>query len=132
MISAFLSLLACLLSFQLFTITSKLTAMNRIVISTPIALLEASIPLVGDEDIISPYFDRQILENTLDSYYKNELAQYYRDISIDYYYYHQEDKSFCMEEKCDAVEVTISTRIIFNFRYSRVMFYQIKDMQHGH
>jgi len=132
MIVAFLSLLAVLLSFQLFTITTDLTVINRVVITTPLALFETSIPLVTNEENAPLYFDKRTLEDNLSIYYTDTLDKYTKKISLDFYYYHQEDDSYCIDDKCNAVEVDISATIIFNFLYHRVMFYEIKENAHGY
>ena len=132
MIVAFLSLLSIILCFQLFTITTNLTAINRVVIATPLALFETSIPLVNNEEGSPLYFDKRTLEDNLSVYYSNSLDKYTKKVSLDFYYYHQEDGSYCIDDKCNAVEVDISASIIFNFSYHRVMFYEIKETSHGY
>ncbi|HKM10609.1 MAG: hypothetical protein PHI75_01310 [Bacilli bacterium] len=132
MIAAFLSLLAVILGFQLFTITTNLTAINRIVITTPLALFETSIPLINNEEDAPLYFDKRTLEDNLSVYYSNALEKYTKKFSLDFYYYHQEDDSYCIDDKCNAVEVDISALITFDFSYHRVMFYEIKEMTHGY
>ncbi|HOZ02742.1 MAG TPA: hypothetical protein PKV57_02960 [Bacilli bacterium] len=132
MIAAFLSLFAVILSFQLFTITTNLTIINRIVITTPLSLFETSIPLVNNEEDPSLYFDKRTLEDNLSIYYSNALEKYTKKVSLDFYYYHQEDDSYCIDDKCNAVEVDISATITFNFLYHRVMFYEIKETTDGY
>ncbi len=132
MIAAFLSLLAVILCFQLFAITTNLTAINRIVIATPMALFETSIPLINEEESTVLYFDKRTLEDNLSVYYSNVLDKYAKEVTLDFYYYYQEDQSYCIDDKCNAVEVNISAKIIFNFQYNRVMFYEIKETTNGH
>lgn len=132
MIVAFLSLLAVILSFQLFTVTTNLTAINRIVITTPVALFETSIPLISNEEFAPLFFDKRTLEDNLSVYYSNSLDKYTKEVVLNFYYYHQEDGSYCIDEKCNAVEVDISAIINFNFQYHRVMFYEIKENSHGY
>ncbi len=132
MIVAFLSLLSFILSFQLFMITTNLTAINRIVITTPLALFETAIPLVNNEEEIPLYFDKRTLEDNLSVYYENSLDKYTKKVSLDFYYYHQEDDSYCVDDQCNAVEVNISAIVILNYSYHRVMFYEIKETTHGY
>ncbi len=132
MIVAFLSLLAVILSFQLFTITTNLTAINRIVITTPLALFETAIPLINNEENAPLYFDKRTLEDNIDVYYSKTLDKYTKTVVLDFYYYHQEDDSYCIDDKCNAVEVDISATITFNFIYHRTMFYEIKETSYGH
>ncbi|HPS19075.1 MAG TPA: hypothetical protein PLR04_03000 [Bacilli bacterium] len=132
MTNAFLSLLLALLSLQLFAITMRLNTINRIVISTPISLLEISIPLVNEQNEEPLYFDQELLKDNFYRYYENTLSKYTSQISLEFYYYNQLDHSYCLGDKCDAVEVKITARVIFNFDYHRTMFYEIKDTNYGH
>ncbi|MFA7033007.1 MAG: hypothetical protein WC201_05555 [Bacilli bacterium] len=131
MISAFLVTLCAVLSLQLFTITSRLNTINRLVIATPISLFESSIPLVNQGDEIHLYFDKSLLESNLDSYYQQNISSYVHNFALSFYYYNQDDNSYCVDEYCDAVEVQFTAQVIFNFNYSRTMFYEIKDMSNG-
>lgn len=131
MIVAFLVTLCALLSFQLFTITLRLNTINRLIIATPISLFESSVPLVNEDDEIRLYFDKTLLESKLNSYYQENVSPYVHNFTLSFYYYNQEDNSYCVDEYCDAVEVKFTAQVIFTFSYSRTMFYEIKDMNHG-
>lgn len=131
MMIAFLVVVMALLSFQFFTVTTKINVLNRVVVNTPISLFEASIPLVSDEEEISLYFDKPLLEANLSDYYQHNLHRYVKRYTLSYYYYNQEDQSYCVDDLCNAVEVSITANVVFSFSYSRIMFYEIRSSHYG-
>ena len=131
MIATFLVTLCALLSFQLFTITLRLNTINRLIVATPISLFESSVPLVNEGDEIRLYFDKGLLESNLNDYYQENVSSYVHHFTLSFYYYNQDDNSYCVDEYCDAVEVQFTAQVIFTFNYSRTMFYEIKDMHNG-
>lgn len=131
MIVAFLVVVVALISFSFFTVTTRINAINRVVITTPFEIFETSIPLLNEDNNIDLYFDKDALEEKLADYYFTNLEKYTSEITIDFYYYNQEDKSYCLDDKCNAVEVCVESEIVFDFQYSRTMYYEIKKGAYG-
>ena len=42
------------------------------------------------------------------------------------YYYNQEDESICKTDQCSAIEITLSTNIIFNYKYQKSASFYIR------
>lgn len=128
MISVFLVLLCGLLSFQFFTITTRMNIVNRLVVGLPMSLFESSIPLVDESENSTLFFDKEVLESNVQAYFQEYVAQYLKEFTLSYYYYNQADESYCTATQCDAVQVSVEARVILTFQYHRTMFYEIKDM----
>lgn len=131
MIAIGISLICAVLCFSLFTLSIDISAINRIVIQTPVALFENAIPLIDYDKSELLYFDKILLENNINRYFDDSLKNYTKETEILFYYYNQDDDSYCVLDKCDAVEITIKATIVFSYIYERTMFYEIKDMNNG-
>lgn len=131
MIIAFLVVVVAIISFSFFTVTIRINAINRVVIATPIEIFETSIPLLDEDEEKNIYFDKEVLEEKLTNYYFSNLDKYTKEITLDFYYYNQIDKSYCVNDQCTAVEVCLESEIVFDFQYSRTMYYEIKKGAYG-
>lgn len=112
--------------FSSFTISLKLQTINRAVIYMPIEIFETAIPVANIDENEGLYFNKDWLTNNLDSYFENKLSRIMKDYSYSLYYYNQNDQSICINDKCDAVEVTVTGHYAFNFLYSRSINYEIR------
>lgn len=131
MIICFMVILLLILCMSMFTVTSSLNAINRIVLFTPKTIFESSIELVQDNDAFIPFYNKETLKKQLTSYYNNNLLKYCSDYEMKIYYFNDDD-SYCVEEKCPNVEVTVISRLVFNYEYSKTIQYQIKEGAYGH
>lgn len=125
MILIFLVLLLTILGFSFFSVTTKITGINRVMMNMPKELFQTSIPLIQDDEFIA-YYDKKALESNVTGYLNKHLKKFVSEYTIDFYYYNQLDESMCISEMCDAVEVSLSANIVFEYRYERTMFYEIK------
>lgn len=131
MIVAFLAVLTALLSFQFFTVTLRINNINRIVVNTPIALFESSVPLIIPAGSDKPGFDKRLLERKIRRYYEKTLTKYSKSYQVYFNYYNQSNHSYCTALFCDAVQVKVKAVIVFQIPYQKTMFYEIKDMTHA-
>ena len=117
--------------FASFTLTYRLQTINRAIINTPLEIFELSIPLVNiDEE--NPYFDKDQLESRAISYYQSTIEKQFKTYDVDFYYYNQTDKSICVSDRCNAVEITISGNYFLNFNYEKSIYYEIhKGTKYG-
>ena len=125
MIILFLTMFVTVLGFSFFTVSTKITGINRVMVNMPKEIFQASIPLVQDGDFIA-YYDKRVLENNVESYLRQNLSKFTKKFRIAFYYYNQDDGSMCITNYCDAVEVSIRANVVFNYNYSRTMFYEIR------
>lgn len=119
-----LSLMILIMSFNLFTISYQVNGINRVVIHTPIAYFEVSIPLANSDEL---YFDKVKLEERLMNYYSKSIEKYTHKYNVNFYYYNLEDESVCLGDKCRGVEITVDAGLMFYYSYTRTMFYQIEE-----
>ena len=120
-----LSITIGILSLQFFTFTYRINGINRVMFNMPISIFEASIPLVQDTSEPILYFDREYLLNELTSYVDKSIYKYTDRYSLDLYYYDQDDYSICRGDYCNAVDVTLNTRITLFDDYSKTMRFYI-------
>ena len=117
--------------FASFTLTYRLQTINRAIINTPVELFELSIPLVNvDESNL--YFDKTKLENKVLSYYSEKFDGLFKSYDVDFYYYNQNDKSICVDDECNAVEITVTGNYFLTFNYEKSISYEIhKGAKYG-
>ena len=115
MILLFIS--AILVSFTglLFSLNFSMQGLNRAVINTPIELLYRTVSYEDDR-----------VEEDLSHYYSKSLSRYCKDYTVDYYFYNKSDGSMCLNNRCDAVEITVSCKLIMNYTFYRVMYYELR------
>ena len=127
MSNVFIALIFAVVSFNFFTVSYKLNGINRTLLFTPTSLFEINIPLINDNDDFELYFDKTSLENDLTYYYDTHLSRYTSEYDINFHYINIEDESMCVSEFCKAVEVTISSEILFGFKYEKTMLFEIRN-----
>lgn len=122
MILLFIS--AILVSFTglLFSLNFSMQGLNRAVINTPIELLYRTISY--EDEILK--FEKDRVEEDLSHYYSKSLSRYCKDYTVDYYFYNKADGSMCLNNRCDAVEITVNCKLIMNYTFYRVMYYELK------
>lgn len=122
MILLFIS--AILVSFTglLFSLNFSMQGLNRAVINTPIELLYRTVSY--EDEILK--FEKDRVEADLSHYYSKSLSRYCKDYSVDYYFYNKVDGSMCLNNRCDAVEITVNCKLIMNYTFYRVMYYELK------
>ena len=128
-----LSLVVCLtlFLFSSFTLSFRLQTINRTIINTPLEIFELSIP-IANIDETSLYFDKVKLEKSVRSYYEETISEYFKTYTVSFYYYNQADKSICVSDHCDAVEITVEGNYMFNFQYEKSISYEIhKGAKYG-
>lgn len=99
------------LSLNFFTITYRVNGLNRLIHNVPISLFETSIPIIEESDELTLYYDKELLENKLTSYFDKSIYKYTDEYRVTFYYYNQEDESICKGDKCDAIEITLKAKI---------------------
>lgn len=122
MILLFIS--AILVSFTglLFSLNFSMQGLNRAVINTPIELLYRTVSY--EDELLR--FEKERVEEDLSRYYKKCLTRYCKDYTIEYYFYNKADGSMCLDNRCDAVEITVNCKLIMDYTFYRVMYYELK------
>ena len=121
-----ISLVIGILSLHVFTITYRVNGVNRTLFNIPISIFESSIPLINYGEEQKLYFDKELLENKLTYYFDTSLDRYVSNYSLEFYYYNQENESICKTDQCSAIEITLSTNIIFNYKYQKSASFYIR------
>lgn len=127
MVNIFISLCIAIFSFQCFTLNYQLGGINKTMINMPKTLFENSIPIIQDDNNFIPYFQKNILEKSVEEYLKISLHKYTNNYQISFYYYDAEDSFVCKSEYCSGVKVKLNCKIMYFFDYQKTMFYEIKD-----
>lgn len=126
MIAMIISFFIVFISFNFFMISYEINGVNRIVLSAPISLYETAINMFDIDETNGPYFDKEVLEDNIVSYFDFHLPRYVDDYHLSFYYCNIEDHSLDMDEECRAVEVTISAELVLFTTYQKTMFYEIR------
>ena len=126
MIAMFIAFFVAYLSFSFFVVSYQINGINRLVTGAPLSLFETAIELVNIDAEEGPYFDKEILEDNLTSYFTFHLPRYTNEYGLSFYYYNIEDHSLDMDDESRAVEVTISADLFLAKHYQKTMFYEIR------
>ena len=127
MIAALISFFVVFLSFNFFMISYQINGINRLVVATPLAMFETAIVLVDIDENEGPFFDREILEDNLTSYFDFHLPRYTDQYDLSFYYYNLDDHSLNMNDEPRAVEVTVEADLALSKHYQKTMFYEIRS-----
>lgn len=114
------------LSFEFFMVSSRFTSVNNIVMNTPRELFMVSIPLFQNDSEPYLYFDKSTLEKNVNDYYKNSVTKYVESYNVSFYYLNTGDKSMCLSNYCQAVELNFSAHVCLNVNYEKVLQFQIE------
>lgn len=124
MISLLISFGVLLISFESFNVGIRKSSADQIIMATPSEYFKAAIPLVDDKEEPTLYFNQDKLESSLRKYYSN-LNNYLSSFNINFYYFSPSEKSMCLGDKCEGVEICISGDIDYIFPYHKTLSYQI-------
>lgn len=124
MIIIFIAVTLLLMSYSLFTFSFAVHGINRLVVNAPKAIFEYSVVLNESEE---PFFDQNEVKKRYISYIDDQIYQYVNSYEIKFRFYDPATSGLC-EEKCEGVEVKITSNIAFSYTYSRVMFYEISEV----
>ena len=129
MISALISLVIGVLSFQVFSLTYQLGGINRTIVNMPKAVLEKALVLERvNSDKYYVYFDQDNLILSIKNYLDDNMSKYCDQYDIETnYYLPQLNNRPCTIDKCNGVNVTITCRILLAFDYSKTMYYEIVE-----
>ena len=127
MIAMFISFFVVYLSFNFFMISYQINGVNRLVTATPLSLFETAIVLFDIDEEEGPYFDKEILEDNLTSFFDYHLPRYTNQYNISFYYYNISDHSLDMSDEPQAVEATINAELMLSKHYQKTMFYEIRS-----
>ena len=120
MILIFIGLLVVILSFNFFQLAYQVNGINRLVINTPLTIIEVHTDLFNDM-ILS--FNREEVKKDFDKYY-SQIAQYTDKYKVNYAFYDYVNQ-ICVKNTCYSVKVIIDAELLLNFKYHREMSYRI-------
>lgn len=127
MINIFIALLFLLASYGLFSFSFAVHGINRLVINAPRAIFEYSVVTdINDE----PYYHQDEIKKRYLSYLDDNIYQFVNEYKTTFRFYNPETGGLC-DENCQGVEVKVVSSIAFSYSYSRIMFYEIREVNHG-
>lgn len=115
------------LSFNFFMASYRIVGVNRVFLNIPISIFESSIPLAQETDEPRIYYDKEQIRSKLTSYLDNDIKKYCDSYALNIRYYVQDDNSYCINLYCDAVEVSLTAKVLFNYEYHRTAKFYIQD-----
>lgn len=125
MINAFIAMIVCVMSFQIFTTTYQLSGINKTLINMPKSIIENSIPLEGEENNFIPTIDKTLLQENANEYFKKNLSRYTNEYKLQYLFYDKDTNRPCIIKNCSGVRITLTCKILQIFNYSQTMYYEI-------
>lgn len=125
MINAFIAMVVCVMSFQIFTTTYQLSGINKTLINMPKSIIENSIPLEDEENNFIPTIDKTLLQENANEYFEKNLSRYTNEYKLQYLFYDKDTNRPCIIKNCSGVRITLTCKILQIFNYSQTMYYEI-------
>ena len=111
-------------SFYIFSLSYRITGVNRAFTNIPLSIFESSIPIHQEADKFIAYFNQQSLNLHLTAYFDSKITYLCDSYSLDLYYYYPNDGTFCKGKRCQGVEVTLKVKFdVFNEVQKTAKFY---------
>lgn len=129
MIMIFIASLLAILSFGGFAVSYQVNGINRTIIFLPISLIENSTDV--NEKNKTPYFNKEKLINNLSYYLNSNITKYTSDFTFYFTFYNLNNHSFCVTSECTSVEVEFTAKLMYEYTYKRVMYYNILETWYG-
>lgn len=129
MILTLISIVLTMLTFGAFSVSFQVNNINRCVICFPISVLEKSTRIDAATKI--PYLSREETIYNITYYYDSEISKYSTDYDLEFYFYDATNNSYCVTNKCNAVQVTINAELMYSYKYERIMYYKITGVNNG-
>lgn len=123
MLMYLIALLLVIIAFNTFAITYQANGINRVVVSTPISLLESYVELYGDNSLL---INVPLGEDAISEYYWNNISKYTPNFDIEFYPYNVSDGSYCVYDYCSGLEINIKANLSFGFKYNKSFYYEVK------
>lgn len=120
-----------IVSFSSFTLAFQINGINRVVVSTPIAIFETSILYDIDSENPEVLLTKKLVKQKLENYYNTELSKYTNDFEFEIYFYNIADESMCVKDECEAVEIQFYASLLFDYQYYRRLNYEVFDNSYG-
>lgn len=127
MVAMIIAFFVAFLSFNFFMNSYQINGINRLVFGMPMSLYETAIHMLDINDLFGPYFDKEVLEDNLTSFFNYHMPRYTDDYHLNYYYYNIADHSINFTSQPRAVEVTVYASLIMFNEYQKTMFYEIRS-----
>ena len=127
MIVAIIAFFVVILSLNAFMISYQVNGINRLVYGIPMSIFETAIELYQVNETVGPHFNKDILADNLYSYFSYHMPRYSPNYYVHHHYYNIADHTLDMNDKLQAVEVTLYTSLIMNFPYQKTMCYEIRS-----
>ena len=114
-----------ILSFSSYALAFQINGINRAIVSTPVTIFESSIYHNVDEEKPRVLMSKKIVTEKLEKYYQKEISKFTDDFTYEIYFYNKENDSMCVEDNCNAVEITFDASLMYNYQYHRIIHYEV-------
>ena len=114
-----------ILSFSSYALAFQINGINRVLVSTPLTIFETSVLHNVDEETPNVLLAKNLVRQKLDKFYSYELSKFTDKYVYEIYFYNKEDESMCVEDSCNAVEVSFDASLIYNYQYHRVIHFEV-------
>lgn len=130
MINILIAGMVGVMSFIFFNLGININSINRIIINTPKQIFESSTYLV-DEETPYLYFNEDKLFEQLTNYYSKSFEKYVEDFELKLYFLNASDKTFCLNSKCNYVNLEIKAYLFLDYTFDQSIFYEIRGEYRG-
>lgn len=104
----------------------RYSGVNRTFMLLQRAIMEYSVITCDEEHY--PYYDQDLLKRGIDDYFKNNLPRYVNHYKAGIYYMN-DDESFCMNNHCHIVQVSLYAKINYFYAFNKAMVFTISSLE---
>ncbi len=127
MINIWIASLYTIFSLFLFIGATRVNELNRLIMNIPVTLFTNSVSIADYRDKTSFYFRKEKLERDVNSYFEQSTSNRSIDYSVEFTYFKNDGLTYCVDDKCQGVKVTLSSNYFLSYEYERSMTYVIGE-----
>ena len=114
-----------ILSFSSYALAFQINGINRVLVCTPVTIFESSIYHNVTETEPRVLMSKELVIEKLEKFYECELSKFTDKYTYEIYFYNKENGSMCVEDNCNAVEISFSASLIYSYQYHRTITYEV-------
>ena len=104
----------------------RYSGVNRTFLLLQRAIMEYSVITVDETS--KPYYDQELLTRGVNEYFENNLTRYIKHYKTGIYFMN-DDESFCLNNHCQIVKISLQASINTFFDYDKAMVFTISSLE---
>ena len=121
------SFLFALSTMSLFFTSFQGNGINRVFVNFPIEIIENNTYVYETGSMDSIYFMKDELTEMIHHYFDTLLPRYTDEYETEIRFLYASDYGYCVEDKCNAVKISLRAKVFPGYTYKKTMIYFIGE-----